>query len=100
YHTGVVIVKDGEQFIKPAFAKLEWVADVEGTGISRSKVSDYNDTDWDRTIISPAGKFYIIYDDLKINKPGNFILKNLWQSLGTPQVHENTFRVEQKGVMM
>lgn len=100
YHSGVVIIKDGEQYKKPPLAKLEWVGDMEGTGISRSQVPNYNDTDWDRTIISPGGKFFIIYDDLKFKKKGDFIVKNLWQSLGTPQIQQNTFKVDQKGATM
>lgn len=100
HHSGVVIIKDCEQHKKPPLAKLEWVADLEGTSISRSRVPDYNDTDWDRTIISPSGKFFIIYDEVNFKKKGDFIVKNLWQSLGTPKIEKNTFTVDQKGVSM
>lgn len=99
-HSGLVIVKDGEQHKKPSLAKLEWVSDLDGTSISRSSVPDYNGTNWDRTIISPEGKFFIIYDDLQFNEAGNFLLKNLWQSLGTSKIEQNTFHVDQKGVSM
>ncbi len=100
YHSGLLIVKDGKQNKKPSLVKLDWLADLEGTGISRSIVPDYNGTDWERTIISPEGKFFIIYDDLKIKESGSFVLKNHWQSLGNPNIEKNTFRVEQKGVNM
>lgn len=100
YHSGLVIVKDGKQEKKPSLVKLDWVADIEGTGVSRTRVPDYNGTDWERTIINPDGKFFIIYDELKINEPGNYLLKNLWQSLGTPKIDKQTFRVEQSGVNM
>lgn len=100
YHSGLVIVKDGKQLKKPPLAKLEWVSDIEGTSLSRSKIPNYNGTDWERTIISPDGKFFIIYDDIKFNEQGNFMIKNLWQSLGMPQINQNMFRVEQKGVTM
>ncbi len=100
HHTGLVIVKDGEQRKKPPLAKLEWVSDLKNTSISRSKILNYNGTDWDRTIISPDSEFFIIYDDLKFNEQGNFMIKNLWQSLGTPRIYQNVFKVEQKGVTM
>jgi outer membrane protein assembly factor BamB len=100
YHSGLVIVKDGKQTKKPPLVKLDWVADLEGTSTSRSIVPDYNGLDWERTIISPEGKFFIIYDDLKIRDSGRFLLKNHWQSLGTPKIEDQTFKVEQKGVNM
>jgi hypothetical protein len=100
YHSGLVVVKDGKQTKKPPLVKLDWVADLDGTSTSRSIVPDYNGLDWERTIISPEGKFFIIYDDVKIIETGKFLLKNHWQSLGTPKIIDQTFRLEQKGVNM
>lgn len=100
YHSNVVIIKNGEQHKKPPLAKLEWASDLEGTSISRSQVMGYNGTDWSRTIINPGGRFFLIYDDLHINEAGTYILKNLWQSLGTPTIDQQTFKVEQQGVTM
>ena len=100
YHSGLVIVKDGKQEKKPPLVKLDWVADLDGTGISSSIVPAYNGADWKRTIISPEGKFFIIFDDLKFNEAGSFLLKNHWQSLGSPKIEKNRFLVEQKGISM
>lgn len=99
-HTGVVVVKNGEQHPKPALAQLQWVGDMDGVAISKSSVPDYNGTDWDRTIVSPDGQFFIIYDDLTFRESGHYLLRNLWQSLGTATTKGNTFHVEQKGVTM
>lgn len=100
HHSGLVIVKDGEQRKKPPLAKLEWAADIDGTGISRSLVPNYNGTDWTRSIVSPDGQFYIIYDDVSFNESGDYLLKNLWQSLGNAQIRDDRFEVEQQGVTM
>ncbi len=100
YHTGLVVVKDGEQQKKPSLVKLDWVGDINGTSLSRSTVPSYNGTEWDRTIISPDGKFFIIYDDVKFNEPGSYLLKNLWQSMGNVKIQQNTFNVDQKGAAM
>ena len=100
YHSGLVVVKDGKQRKKPPLVKLDWVADLEGTSTSRSIVPDYNGLDWERTILSPEGKFFIIYDDLKIRNSGRFLFKNHWQSLGSPKIEDQTFKIEQKGVNM
>lgn len=100
YHSGLVVIKDGKQEKKPPLVKLEWIADLDGTGISSSVVPEYNGTDWKRTIISPDGNFFIVYDDLNVNESGNFLFKNHWQSLGTPKIDQNKFLVDQKGVAM
>ena len=100
YHSGLVVVKNGKQSKKPPLVKLDWVADMEGTSTSRSIVPDYNGLDWERTIISPEGKFFIIYDDLKIRESGKFLFKNHWQSLGTAKIEDQSFKLEQKGVNM
>lgn len=100
YHSGLVVIKDGKQEKKPPLVKLEWVADLDGTGISSSVVPEYNGTDWKRTIISPDGNFFIVYDDLCVKESGNFLFKNHWQSLGTPKIDQNKFLVDQKGVSM
>ncbi len=100
HHSGLVIVKDGTQKKKPSLVKLDWVGDVNGTSFSRSTVPSYNGTDWDRTIISPDGKFFIVYDDVRINEPGQYLLRNLWQSMGSVKIEQNTFEVDQKGAVM
>lgn len=100
YHSGLVIVKDGKQEKKPPLVRLDWIADLDGTGISSSVVPEYNGADWRRTIISPDGNFFIVYDDMSVNESGSFLFKNHWQSLGTPKIDQNKFLVDQKGVSM
>ncbi|CAG7627333.1 PQQ-binding-like beta-propeller repeat protein [Paenibacillus allorhizosphaerae] len=100
HHSGLVVVKDGEQKKKPPLAKLEWAADIEGTGLSRSTVPNYNGTDWQRSIVSPNGNFYVIYDDISFREGGRYLLKNLWQSMGEASIANDGFEVEQQGVTM
>jgi hypothetical protein len=101
HHSGLVIVKDGEQQKKPPLARLDWAAaDVGGADLSRSVVSNYNGTDWQRSIVSPNGDFYLIYDDISIKETGDYVLKNMWQTLGTPNVRGDRFEAEQQGVTM
>ncbi|MEF3305729.1 hypothetical protein [Paenibacillus sp. GYB003] len=100
HHSGLVVVKDGEQPKKPPLAKLEWSADIGGTALSRSTVPNYNGTDWERSIVSPDGSFYIVYDNVRVNEAGSYMLKNNWQTLGTPTVRGGKFEAEQQGVTM
>ncbi|MCU6707318.1 heparinase II/III-family protein [Paenibacillus sp. J5C_2022] len=100
HHSGIVIVKDGVQLDKPPFAELEWAADVDGQSLSRSKVPAYNGMDWDRTVFSPDGKYYLIVDDLTAEEAGDYLLQNTWQALGSASIVSNRFEIEQDGVNM
>lgn len=100
HHNGIVVVKDGEQHKKPPLARADWVADLDGFGLSRTTVPNYNGADWERTIISPDGRFFLIYDDMTIKESGDYMFKNMWQTLGTPTLTADQFVVEQQGVTM
>lgn len=100
HHTGVVVVKDGEQHPKPPLVQLQWVAEVDGMALSRSQVSEYNGLDWERTVFTPNGKYFVILDDLQFREPGRYVLQNIWQSMGEAQILRDTFVVEQQGVFM
>lgn len=100
HHSGLVVVKDGQQPKKPPLAELQWVADAGGTSLSRSTVPNYNGTDWQRSIISPNGDFYLIYDEVAFKEAGDYVLKNQWQTLGAPMLQDGRFEAEQQGVTM
>lgn len=99
-HTGILVIKDGEQFNKPPLTKLEWAADAGGIGVSRSTVPGYNGTDWTRSIVSPGGDFFLIYDDIEFNEAGNYVLENTWQTLGELTATDDRYIVEQQGATM
>jgi hypothetical protein len=99
-HTGLVVVKDGVQEEKPPLARLLWASEAEGIGISRSVMPNYNGVDWTRTIVSPGGRFFLIYDDVRVNEEGRYIFENTWQTLGDLTIHGDRFDVEQQGVTM
>jgi hypothetical protein len=99
-HTGMLVIKDGVQEAKPPLTRLKWAADADGIGVSRSETPNYNGTDWNRSIISPGGRFYLIYDDIVMKENGRYTLENTWQTLGDLKVAKDRFDVEQQGVTM
>ncbi|MDF2671665.1 MAG: hypothetical protein K0R67_3971, partial [Paenibacillus sp.] len=100
HQTGITIVKDGELTTKPPLVRLNWGADVDGVMMSSSVVPNYNAADWERQIISPDGNFFIVYDQVKMNEAGSFMLENTWQTLGTPSLVNKRFETEQQDVVM
>ena len=100
HKTGVVVVKDGTQHTKPVLAKVNWVGELNGIALSQTELQDYNGADWQRAIVSPGGRFFLILDHIQIKENGNYMLENVWQSLGRLSIKPDRFEVEQAGVTM
>ncbi len=100
HKTGMIVVKDGVQESKPVLAKVNWVGDIGGITLSQTELPDYNGADWQRAIISPGGRFFLILDHIQIKKAGNYMLENVWQSLGDMTIKKDRFEVVQQGVTM
>lgn len=100
HHTGLVVVKDGQQPAKPQFARLDWVADVDGASVSRSVLEGWNGTDWTRTVITGDGDFHVVWDQVAIAEDGSYLVKNQWQSLGEGALDGQRYRCHQRDVTM
>ncbi|GAB3756187.1 PQQ-binding-like beta-propeller repeat protein [Microlunatus parietis] len=100
HHSGVVVVRNGEQQRMGAFTRIDWVADVEGAAVSRSTVPAWNGTDWTRTVITVDGGFHLILDDVRILDDGSYLIKNQWQALGTGTLAGHRFHARQRDASM
>jgi len=100
HHTGLVVVRDGEQGVKGSFTEVEWVADVDGVAISRTRVAEWNGTDWVRTVIAVDDAFHVVVDDLMITTDGRYLVKNQWQTLGVGSLTGGRYTCRQDGVTM
>ncbi|WP_147915919.1 hypothetical protein [Ruania zhangjianzhongii] len=100
HHSGLVVVRDGEQPVKPEFAAIDWVADVDGASVSRSRLVGWNGTDWTRTIFTADGGFHLVLDELDVTESGSYLVKNQWQTLGAGEVDGARYRCRQDGVTM
>ena len=94
HHSGLVVVRDGEQPVKPEFAAIDWVADAEGASVSRSRLVGWNGTDWTRTIFTGDGGFHVVLDELDIVESGSYLVKNQWQTLGVGALDGPRFRCQ------
>ncbi|TNJ64468.1 hypothetical protein FE784_20310 [Paenibacillus hemerocallicola] len=100
HKNGIVVVKDGVQEMKPKLARVDWLGDADGMAVSLTTLPDNNGTDWQRAVISPGGRFYLIYDQIDFKQDGSYVLENVWQTLGNASVKADRFEVEQQGVTM
>lgn len=100
HHSGLVVIRDGQQPVKAQFSAVEWVADVDGAALSRTTVPDWSGTDWTRTVFTAAGDFHVVLDELTFNEDGNYLVKNQWQTLGTGELTGQRYTCRQQGVAM
>lgn len=100
HKNGVIVVRDGVQETKPKLAKVNWLGDADGMAISLTELPNDNGADWSRAVVSPGGRFYIIYDEIEIKRDGRYVLENVWQTLGSATIKADRFEVEQQGVTM
>ncbi len=100
HHSGLVVVRDGQQPVKPQFARLDWVADVDRASISRSFLQDWNGTDWTRTVLTGDGDFHVVWDEVDFLADGDYLVKNQWQTLGVGTVDGQRYSCAQQDVTM
>ncbi|OYN89100.1 hypothetical protein [Parenemella sanctibonifatiensis] len=99
--SGVLVAKDGVHAERGPLARLDWAADVDGFAISRSVLPQSNGVDWTRTILTTeSGNFHLVLDDLEVLEDGEFVVRNLWQTLGTPAIESRDFTATQQGRTM
>lgn len=98
--SGVVVAKDGVQDARGPLARMDWTCEADGFAVSRTTLPDMNGVDWARTIVTTDGSFHLVLDDLDVLADGDYLIKNLWQTLGGPSLSDRTFTVEQEGKAM
>lgn len=100
HHSGLVVVRDGVQSVKPEFAAIDWVADVDGASMSRSRLVGWNGTDWTRTVFTGDGSFHLVLDEVDFTEAGSYLVKNQWQTLGVGEVDGARYRCWQNSATM
>ena len=100
HHTGLVVVRDGQQALRPELTRVDWVADVGLAAVSRSTVTDWDDMEWTRTVLTTDGSFHVVLDDLELGAAGSYLVKNQWQTLGTGELDGPRYTCRQQGATM
>jgi len=95
YHNSVAFVRDGASELIPPVCALVDLANLTATGFSRTAVRSYNGADWTRSVFWMKEAWFVVFDELKANKPGDYGLRCIWRTLGEPAFSRNELRVMQ-----
>ena len=95
WHNGVNIIRDGLSTEAPYFAERLHAADLGAVMVSQTRVNDFSEADWTRTIALIPGRYFVVIDHLLARKAGTFSFTGHWHTLGEPDVRGDTLTLGQ-----
>lgn len=95
-HNTVTILKDGWAGRTPELSETVAEADFDTTAIFVSRLDEYNGVSWDRTIIWPKGRFFLIVDDLVALDAATYGFQCIWRTLGRAQLQGRRWTSEKE----
>jgi len=96
HHNAVSVLRDGGGELPPGFAALEELR----PSFTHTALPNYNGVDWHRKITWSEGRHFLVVDELRIRKDGQYRFDCRWRTLGEPMLKGNTLVVDQKGVQL
>lgn len=96
HHNGVTAVRNGEPWEVPALCRLDGVADLDRTGMSRTSMDGAWGARWTRNVVWLKGRFFVVIDEVEAAEAGTFALECNWRSLGTPTLHGDRLETLQR----
>ncbi len=85
-HNTVTILKDGWAGWTPELAQVTAEADFRDVGIFESRLDDYNGVYWDRAVIWPKGRYFLVVDDLQCIDPAQYSFQCIWRTQGNAKL--------------
>ena len=99
-HNTVTILKNGWAATTPELSEVMAEADFDDVGMFTSRLDDYNGICWDRTIIWPKGRFFLVVDDLTALEPAQYGFQCIWRTLGSASLNGCRWTSEKEGSRM
>ncbi|MFO8080272.1 MAG: hypothetical protein R6V07_08210, partial [Armatimonadota bacterium] len=95
WHNGVNIIRDGLSTAIPYFAERLHAADLGDVMISQTRLNDFAQADWTRSVLLAPEKYFVVVDAMTAREPGTFTFSGHWKTLGEPQFSGDTLTVAQ-----
>lgn len=89
------ILHDGLSSTLPSCAELIHAGAVGPAMISQTRLNDYGDADWTRTLVLLPGGFMAVIERVTARQPGEFTLTSRWHALGKPLQRDDTLTLQQ-----
>ncbi len=99
FHNGVLVFRNGQGQIPPAYCELVRCTDLPGVGFSQTVLRNYAGVDWRRSIfwVKSTGLFFVA-DDFRALEAADYTFQVRWHGVGRARLLSNGLELEQKGV--
>jgi hypothetical protein len=81
-HNTVTVLRDGWAGKTPELAQTIARADLGEVGMFRSRLANYHGVDWDRCVIWPKGRYFLVVDEMRAIESGDYNFQCIWRTLG------------------
>jgi hypothetical protein len=89
-HNGINIIRDGLASPLPYFAQRIHADTVGPALVSQTRLNDFSDSDWTRTVVLMPDKYFVVLDQVKARQAGEFAMTGHWRTLGRTQTFEDS----------
>ncbi len=95
YHNGVNIIRDALSTDTPYCAEVIHAAELSPVMVTQTRLNDFSDADWTRSIVMVPGDYFVVLDRMKAHQAGTFSFTGHWTTLGEPELSDDTLTVRQ-----
>ena len=95
FHNGVAIAREGVQEDPPPLVDLDFAADFDELGITRTTARGDSGADWERNIVWLKGGWFLFLDRISAREGGEFRLENRWRTRGDVTLEGRELRAVQ-----
>ncbi len=96
YHNSLTVFCDGRSSPIPAYAELLGVGESERYGYSRTRLTAYAGTDWERTVVwLKWARVFLVFDRVTARSDAEYQLRQLWHGVGAASLGERGLLLSQ-----
>ncbi|MGD9496942.1 MAG: FG-GAP-like repeat-containing protein [Armatimonadota bacterium] len=95
-HNSIIVLKGGWAGEVPELAQVTARADFADLGIFASRLDDYNGARWERTIIWPKSRYFLVIDELRAQEAAQFSFQCIYRTLGNASLDGRRWTAEKE----
>lgn len=85
-HNTVIVLREGWMAGIPELAQVRAQADFPAIGLFVSRLNDYSGVDWDRSIVWPKSRYFLVIDRMQARQAGRYTFQGIWRTLGKAEL--------------
>ncbi len=96
-HNTVTVLRDGWAGQTPELAQIVAREDSSDLGLWRSRLANYHGVNWDRCVVWPKGRYFLVVDEMRAVESGAYNFQCIWRTLGNADLDGRRWTSTQDG---